>query len=104
MRRVAVAAVIAGALAAPASAGTRTVALRDDAFDPAVLTVRKGATVRWVWRGKHKHDVTVATGPVAFHSKRKRSGDYTHRFGKRGTYQLVCTTHAPDMQMTVTVR
>jgi plastocyanin len=104
MRRAVLVVVLAGALAAPAAAGSRTVALRDDVFAPAALTVAKGTTVTWAWRGKHKHDVAVATGPATFRSKRKRSGSFTQTLTRRGTYQLVCTTHAPDMQMTLTVR
>src|SRR5436190_5293011 len=52
-----------GAVAVPALAATRTVTLGDNFFRPKSLTVRKGATVRWVWRGKVLHNVTVKSGP-----------------------------------------
>ena len=104
MRRLACALVAIGVLAAPASAGTRTVAVKDDVYAPTSMTVRKGATVKWVWQGKHKHDVAVARGPVYFRSSPMRDGTFSKRFRKRGTYRLVCTIHAPEMKMTVVVR
>jgi plastocyanin len=91
-------------LAAPAAAGTKRVAVRDDVFVPASLSVAKGTTVKWVWRGKHKHDVAVSSGPEFFRNSPQRSGTFRKKLRKRGTYQLVCTVHSPEMQMTITVR
>ena len=104
MRRAVAVLVAAGVLASPAVAGTKRVAVRDDVFSPTSLTVGKGTTVKWVWRGKHKHDVAVASGPVFFSSGRQRDGSFKRTFRKRGTYELVCTVHSPDMKMTLTVR
>ena len=43
-------------------------------------------------------------GPVSFRSSTKRSGSYSHVFRRRGTYKILCTVHAPEMHMTITVR
>jgi plastocyanin len=107
MRRLSVAAVMCGLLAAVAvapglAAGQRSVAVKDDFFSPAKLSVAKGTTVVWTWRGEGRHNVVMAQGPVAFRSKIKRKGSYQHKFGRTGRYELVCTVH-PGMNMTVRV-
>ena len=93
-----------GRSAGARAAAARRVAVRDDRFSRTTLTVAKGARVRWVWRGRSRHNVTVVTGPQTFRSSTKRSGTFTHRFTKRGTYRLLCTVHAPGMHMTIRVR
>jgi plastocyanin len=99
------AALAAVALLVPATAFAATrVRVKDDAFSSRSLTISKGATVRWVWKGHSRHNVTVVSGPSSFRSATKRTGTFTHRFTKRGTYRLLCTVHAPKMKMTVTVR
>jgi plastocyanin len=97
-------AVAAGAFAVPSLAGSTSVSVKDNKFAPKSLTVSKGTTVRWVWKGKAPHNVTVVSGPVAFRSSNKRKGSYSHKFTKRGTYRILCTIHAPGMKMTVKVK
>lgn len=89
--------------AAPA-AGTRTVDVKDFAFAPKTITVRRGTTVRFVWRGKVFHDVTVVSGPTRFASDAKRSGSYSRRLTRKGTYRLECSLHSMLMRMTIKVR
>ena len=91
------------ATAIPAPAATRGVSLRDNFFRPASLTVRKGDTVRFRWRGNYFHNVTVTRGPRRFHSRTKASGSYRKRMTRRGTYRLVCTLHS-GMRMRLRVR
>ena len=100
-------ALAAAALVLPASAlaaTTKTVSVKDDFFKAKSVTISKGSKVKWVWRGKAPHNVTVAKGPVKFRSSTKTSGTYTRTFKKKGTYRILCSIHAPDMKMTVTVR
>ncbi|MBX5468348.1 MAG: amidase [Thermoleophilaceae bacterium] len=98
------AATAAALLAAPTlGAGSRTVSVKDNRFGPRTLTIHRGTTVRWVWRGRAPHNVTVTGGPSRFRSSTKTSGSYRHRFTKRGTYRILCTIHAPGMRMTVKV-
>ena len=94
------AAALLAAAAVPALAATRTVSVDDNVFRPTSLTVRTGDTVRWRWVGKAPHNVVVVKGPVRFRSSIQRSGSYSKRITRRGTYSIVCTIH-PKMKMTL---
>ena len=98
-----VAAVGTTLLAVPALAATRTVSLRDNAFSPASLSVRRGDRVVFRWRGENPHNVRVRRGPTRFRSRIQSSGSYRVRLRRRGTYRLVCDVH-PGMRMTLRVR
>jgi plastocyanin len=98
-------AVAAGALAVPTfGAGTKTVTVKDNVFAPTTVTVRRGTTVKWVWKGKAPHNVKVTKGPAKFASSTKTKGSYSRRLTKKGTYTIVCTIHAPGMKMTLKVK
>jgi len=99
------AAALAAALAVPAQAGSsvRTVAVKDDVFGPRTLTIPRGATVRWAWKGHAPHNVTVTKGPVKFRSSTKTSGRFTRTLTRKGTYTIICTIHQPGMKMTLKV-
>jgi plastocyanin len=96
--------VAAGALAVPALAATKSVQVKDNKFVANSITVKKGTTVKWVWKGKAPHDVTVTKGPAKFKSKVQTSGSFSKKLTKKGTYSIVCTIHAPGMKMTVKVK
>jgi plastocyanin len=101
------AAVALGVAAIPslgAAKPPRLVAVKDDVFGPKYMAVKKGRTVRWVWKGKSRHNVTVVTGPKKFRSGNRKKGGWPHTFKTKGTYRIVCTIHAPDMNMTVKVK
>jgi plastocyanin len=104
MRRLILAAVLACGLALPAEASSTRVKLLETSFSPTQLTVSKGTKVKWVWKDESPHNVVVKTGPETFRSPLKESGRYVRKMTKRGTYQLLCTTHEPDMVMTLVVR
>jgi plastocyanin len=111
MRKLMVALVIAvlcSVLATQAFARTRSVKIGDDYFlhkgSPPTITIKKGARVRWRWKGSERHNVSVVRGPKKFHSDLMRSGTYSHKFKKAGTYKIVCTIHQPDMAMTIKVK
>ncbi|MEA2409621.1 MAG: hypothetical protein QOC77_182 [Thermoleophilaceae bacterium] len=98
-------AVAAAAWAMPSSgSATKVVSVKDNFFSPRPLTISKGTAVRWVWKGKQRHNVTVANGPSSFRAGTRKTGSFTHTFKKRGTYSIVCTIHAPDMHMTINVK
>jgi plastocyanin len=90
--------------AAPASAATRSVKIGDDFFKPKTLTVSKGTTVKWNFRGNHQHNVVVKRGPRHFQSALKRSGSFKRTLRVRGTYRIVCSIHQPDMRMKLIVQ
>jgi plastocyanin len=96
--------VAAGALAIPAFAATKTVAVKDNKFVANKITVKRGTTVKWVWRGQAPHNVKVTKGPAKFGSKTQVKGSFARKLTKKGTYSIVCTIHAPGMKMTITVK
>ena len=98
----AVAIAVATAVAIPSTAAT-TVRVDDDVFRPGSVSVSKNTTVRWRWVGDDPHNVAVSKGPVKFRSSRKRSGTFSRKMRRKGTYTIVCTVH-PGMDMKLRVR
>ncbi|HEV7750253.1 MAG TPA: plastocyanin/azurin family copper-binding protein [Baekduia sp.] len=97
-------AVAAGALAIPALAATKSVQVKDNKFVAKSITVSKGTTVKWVWKGTAPHNVKVTKGPAKFSSTTQVKGSYSKKLTKAGTYTILCTIHAPDMKMTIKVK
>jgi plastocyanin len=97
------ASVVSAAFAVSAFAATKTITVKDDTFGPKSVSIGKGSTVKWNWKGQAPHNVTVTSGPAKFHSKTQTKGSFSRKFAKPGTYKLVCTIHAPGMKMTVKV-
>ncbi|HEV7494944.1 cupredoxin domain-containing protein [Baekduia sp.] len=97
-------ALAAGTLAIPALAATKTVQVKDNKFVANKLTVSKGTTVKWVWKGKAPHNVTVTKGPAKFKSTTQVKGSFSKKLTKKGTYTILCTIHAPGMKMTIKVK
>jgi plastocyanin len=103
VKRLLALSVVAAALSVPAmAASTHTISVVDDRFSRTSLTVKKGDTVRWVWKGNRRHNVYQVAGPGHFHSPSQVDGTYRHRFTKRGTYRFQCTFHTPH-KMTIKV-
>jgi Tol biopolymer transport system component/plastocyanin len=79
----------------------------DNAFvrgrERPTVTIDPGTRLTWRWRSRESHSLTVRAGPERFTRRSQNRDDYTHRFAKPGTYQLVCALHAPGMRMTVVV-
>jgi plastocyanin len=96
--------VVSAVLAVSALAATKSVSVKDDVFAAKSITVKKGTTVKWVWKGHAPHNVTVTKGPAKFHSVTQKKGTYSKKLTKAGTYKIVCTIHAPGMAMTIKVR
>ena len=102
----AAAAVMAGAVAVPALAASRPIKLGDNYFvrpGGTTVTVKRGTTVRWVWRGAVAHNVTVRRGPARFHSRTQTRGSYAVRVTRPGTYSIYCTIHGAAMSMRLRV-
>ena len=101
--------VAALAVGVPAASSARDVTVGDNYFvrpsGVPTVTVSKGTTVRWVWRGRSVHNVKVTQGPAKFGSASKRTGTYSHKMTARGTYTLICTIHgASDQKMKLVVK
>ncbi len=82
------------------AASTTTVTLKDISFKKSTVKIAKGGSVKWVWKdGDTPHNVTFATK----HSKTQKSGSYSLRFARVGTFKYHCTIH-PGMNGKVVVR
>lgn len=91
------------AVATTAISASRSVTVGDNFFRARSLTVSKGTTVTWRWRGRAPHNVVVTRGPVRFSSKTQTKGSYRRKLSRAGTYRIVCTIHA-GMAQTIRVR
>jgi plastocyanin len=85
----------------PAAARAASVTVGDDFFRPRSLSIRAGTRVRWTWRGRDVHNVTVTSGPVRFRSRTQSSGTFSRTLRRRGTYRIVCTIHGQRMTIRV---
>src|SRR6478672_9496146 len=65
------------------------------------VKIHRGGTVKWVWGDGAPHNVK---GP-GFSSKvlSGRGKTYSHRFGKAGTFKIVCQIHPGAMKVIVKV-
>jgi len=100
--------VIAAGAAIPAFAGTKSVKIGDNYFvrpaNNATVTISKGSSLKFLWRGHAPHNVVKRRGPGgSFKSPVRTSGSWAHKFTRGGTYKLVCTIHS-GMKLTVKVR
>ena len=95
---------VSAVLAVSALAATKTISIGDDFFSPKSVSVSKGTTVKWVWRGKSSHNVTVKSGPVKFASKTQSKGSFSKKLAKAGTYKLYCTIHGTKQSLTIRVK
>jgi plastocyanin len=85
------------------ASATKRVRVGDLFFRRRSITIQRGDTVRWVWVGQARHNVTVTRGPVEFRSRTKTDGAYRKRLNRRGTYRYICTLHPDDMRGRVVV-
>jgi plastocyanin len=95
----------AGLAVAPAHAGTtKTVSVKNNAFSPSSVSVKKGGKVAWKWtQGGVSHNVKPAGGGSGSRTTSKKGYTFTKKFSKAGTFRYVCTLHS-SMKMTVKVR
>jgi len=81
---------------------TNAVNIKDFAYSPANITVKKGTAVTWTNNDSAQHTVTSTDGDV-LHSEPLKQGDsFTYTFNTVGTFTYHCTFHS-NMTGTVTV-
>jgi plastocyanin len=80
------------------TSATKTIQVKDNFFSPRSITVKRGTTLRFVWRGRGVHN--VALGRRVLISNR-RSGSGAVRVSKSVT--LICTIHS-GQKLAVRVR
>jgi plastocyanin len=110
MRKLILIAVVAAfaavfAVSALASTPTKSISVKNFAFAPKTVTIKRGTKVTWAWHSFGVlHNVSVRSGPAKFHSANKSRGTYSHLFTRKGTYRLICTLHPTLMKETIIVR
>jgi plastocyanin len=106
MRRITLAVAITAILVPLAHAATTEVKVKDNFFKPDRVEIKKGDKVLWRWKGSDLHNVAgkkPGSNNIAFASAFKTDGKYSHRFGKVGTWKLLCENHPRKMRMKVIV-
>src|SRR5207247_4013784 len=82
-------------------AGSTLIAIGDNFFNPANVTVPQGTTVCWTNTGQITHTATSNTG--VFDSGLLNSGDtFTFTFNNQGSYPYHCTIHPVQRPDTLT--
>jgi plastocyanin len=85
--------------------GNARVRVEDVRFTLPNLSIRRGKTVRWDFKGNLLHDVTLASGPRAFSSPHYAAGGtFKQKLTVPGTYKLFCSLHPVSMTQRVVVR
>jgi plastocyanin len=106
---LAVMATVAAGVAVPVAASSAkakgtTVVLKNIAFNPRKVTVKKGATVTWSWQDGDTEHTLTSTGKTRFKGTgARKSGTYSVKFTKPGTYTYECTIH-PGMTGQIVVK
>ncbi|MEJ0001787.1 MAG: cupredoxin domain-containing protein [bacterium] len=89
--------------AAPAPiTGTATVEIRDSAFSPAYLTVKKGTKVTWENYDQMSHTVTSDSGKLLDSGSLAEGSTYSLTLSTAGIYTYHCALH-PNMKATIVV-
>ena len=90
----------------PTGGGTpveNQVAVRDNFFTPASLSIAQGTTITWVWQGSQAHNVTWNEQNPP-NSATQVTGSYARTFNvPAGAYTYFCTIHA-GMNGSITVQ
>ena len=106
MRRTVLAVAITAIIVPLAHAATTEVKLKDNFFKPDRVEIAKGDKVLFRWRGSDLHNVAgkkPGSRKIAFASDFMTEGKYSHRFGRVGTWRLLCENHPRKMRMKVVV-
>lgn len=98
-------AVAAAVLAVPAFGATKNVNIGDIYFiskakNKGTINAKVGDTIKWKWVGKFPHDVkTTSSAPARISSgSPKKSGTYSKKLTKAGTYKIFCSVHTAAKQ------
>jgi plastocyanin len=85
------------------ASGTETVDIRDMAFHPVMLHIKRGTKVTWTNFDDQPHTVTSKDGNGPLNSPLLHKGDsWSYVFTKPGQYDYYCAVH-PNMQAEVMV-
>lgn len=119
--RIVIACMVVVALGGAAAASAQApkpkparVTVNDFYFGPEAVTIKKGASVNWVWSetNSYPHDVHLKSGPSGLKQKASYStkttavtgAQFKKTFTTPGTYHFICTIHPTQMHLTVVVK
>lgn len=91
---------------ARAQEGAASVAVVDNAYDPAQVRIAAGGTVTWTWEGDNPHSVTSAGGdfdsdggndcsPASPEGCGTEGDRFEHAFEEPGEFRYFCKVHGP---------
>lgn len=88
---------------------TNLIRIRDNSFDPPVLSVAVGRIVAWRHEGNNPHTVTSGTptqdpGSLFDSGNLNNGNGFTFTFNQAGTYQYFCRIHGTMMSGTIQVQ
>ena len=78
------------------------IAIKDFAFEPAELKIKKGEAVGWQNYDSAPHDVTSTTGSELASGRLQTGDEYQHVFNESGIFGYYCTIH-PYMKAKIVV-
>ncbi len=97
-----------GAVSGGAAAPAPIITAKIQGFAPKVVTVKRGALVRWRNADRQDHNAVALRrigGRSAFSSGAPRTGDFRARAPRKpGTYRYICSVHPLTMKGTLVVR
>ncbi len=76
----------------PPPAGSASVTVGDNFFNPNSVDVNVGQNVRWTWSGSSPHNVTFDDQSVSPSTTQNR-GVFDQAFPQAGTFTYYCTIH-----------
>jgi plastocyanin len=86
-------------------AGDTRVTVSHFEFSRRNLSIPRGSSITWRFRGNTRHDATLASGPVGFGSPYSDGGErWSRRFDTPGEYRIYCSLHPVYMSQYVRVR
>jgi hypothetical protein len=84
--------------------GDSSVLVDKFSFNPALVSIPRGASLTWRFRDNFIHDATVVRGPRGFATATVRNKSQRYRFTVPGEYKLYCSIHPVLMSQVVKVR
>ena len=87
------------------AAQAATVAIADNSFTPARVTIATGGTVIWEWSGEFPHSVVgeFAGEPVESETLTGTGSSFSFTFEEAGTFSYQCGVHGDSMAGTVVI-
>lgn len=84
-------------------AETNSITIKDFAFSPATVKVKKGTKITWTNQDNTAHTVTATNGGGFDSGSIANGGTFSFTFNQTGTFTYKCNFH-PDMFGTVIVQ